>query len=451
MIRLRPFEKMSYKEIRKEYLEQLVKHNAVEFDEADVLDDDSRKKDGKSKNSYDTLEDFPELRDYLYIDKDNMIREHLRQILIGPNEAPRSLGGEGEFATMRSVFEKIILGIEGRKLNIITSAAVSACKKIFKYEQLNVVSKELNPAYWLQSQLCVKVCPYCNRMYTTTLYGKKRVRPDFDHFYPQSRYPYFAVSLFNLIPSCNVCNKAKSDYAEIKSDYVKIKDGFEKKNEKEILYKRQRKSIIYPYDESYNELQKNISFRVIPDKKYQEVLVGQSDEFTVELRPTKSEKLKFKNSVLTKTELNERFTCTTKTKIAVEEKKAVEEELAFWNRAKHSIDLLRLESLYNEHKSEIMKILRIHYEYNQDAKQLIMQTLNSSIAVHADLLPDSDLQYFAYLKQEEWGNSPLNKLKSDILEQLEEIEKTCIDSTKRKRNENDEQRNPDNPRGCVAM
>lgn len=422
MIRLRPFEKMSYNEIREKYLEQLVEHNAVEFDEADILNDNSRRKEKKSENSYEALKPFPGLRDYLYIDKDKMIREHLRQILIGPDEAPRSLGGEGEFATMRSVFEKIILGIEGRKLNIITPTAISACKKIFKYEQLNVVSKELNPAYWLQSQLCVKVCPYCNRMYTTTLYGKKRVRPDFDHFYPQSRYPYFAVSLFNLIPSCNVCNKAKSDYAEIKSDYVKIKDGFEKKKGKKILYRRQRKSIIYPYDESYNELQKHISFRVIPDKKYQEVLMGQSDEFTVELRPTKySEKLEFKNSVLTKTELNERFNYTTKTKMAVE-------ELAFWNRAKHSIDLLRLESLYNEHKSEIMKILRIHYEYNQDAKQLIMQTLNSSIAVHADLLPDSDLQYFAHLKQEEWGNSPLNKLKSDILEQLEEIEKTRIDS-----------------------
>lgn len=414
MIRLRPFEKMSYNEIREKYLEQLVEHNAVEFDEVDVFDNNSRKKEGKSKKSYEKLKYFPELRDYLYKDEDKMIREHLRQILIGPDEAPRSLGGEGEFATMRSVFEEIISNIEGNNSNIITSVAVSECKNIFKYKQLNVISKELNPAYWLQSQLCVKVCPYCNRVYTTTLYGKKRVRPDFDHFYPQSRYPYFAVSLFNLIPSCNVCNKAKFDYAE-------IKDGFEKKVGKKT-YKRQRKSIIYPYDESYNELQKNISFRVLPDKKYQEVLVGQSDEFTVELRPTKySEKLEFKNSVLTKTELNERFTCTTKTKMAVE-------EVAFWNRVKHSIDLLRLESLYNEHKSEIMKILRIHYEYNQDAKQLIMQTLNSSSVVHADLLPDRDLQYFAYLKQEEWGNSPLNKLKSDILEQLEEIEKTRIDS-----------------------
>jgi hypothetical protein len=27
-----------------------------------------------------------------------------------------------------------------------------------------------------------------------------------DHFYPQSRHPYFAVSFFNLIPGCSPCN-----------------------------------------------------------------------------------------------------------------------------------------------------------------------------------------------------------------------------------------------------
>lgn len=428
MIRLKPFEKMSYKEIRDKYLKQLVIKEAVEFDKEDILGNGPSEPNGKTKEAYKTLKNFPKLREYLYDDKKEIIRDHLRQILIGPDEAPRSFGGNGEFITMRSVFDKIISDIDGYDSDI-SPAAVEACKKIFKYKRLNVVGKGVleSPtlqesldssdtskplAYWLQRQLNVKVCPYCNRMYTTTLYGKKRIRPDFDHFYPQSRYPYLAVSLFNLIPSCNVCNKAKSDYAEIKED-------FEKKNKNgQNMHKRQRKSIIYPYDESYNELQKHISFRVIPNETYQEVLMGQSDDFTVELRPTEySKKLEFENSALAKTELDERFRC--KKKIEFDEK--VKEELAFWDRAKHTIDLLRLESLYNEHKSEIMKILRIYYEYNQDTIQLIMQTLNDSTVAHMDFLFDRDLQYFASLQPEEWGNSPLNKLKSDIIDQLDKL------------------------------
>lgn len=432
MIRLRPFEKMSYGEIRKGYLEQLVAYKAVEFDKADILKDDSYNSEKKSEESYDTLGDFPELQKYLYKNRRNMNRENLRQILIGPDEMPRSFGGKGEFATMRGVFEKIISDIEGCNSDIMTPSAINACKQVFKYDQLNVVGAELNPAYWLQSKLCVKVCPYCNRMYTTTLYGKKRIRPDFDHFYPKSRYPYLAVSLFNLIPTCNICNKAKFDYAE-------IKENFNKKTKNGKSINRQKKSIIYPYDESYNELQKRISFRVIPGETHQEVLMGQSDEFTVELRPTKySEKLEFENLAPTKTELDERFSCKkNNSKIADDDKEAVEEEIAFWERAKHSIDLLRLESLYNEHKSEIMKILRIHYQYNQDTIQLIMQTLNLS-AIHTDLLYNRDLQYFASLKPEQWGNNPLNKLKSDIIDQLDELEDIDTRSVNIGSNENDE-------------
>lgn len=415
MIRLRPFEKMTYKEIRDGYLKQLVDVEAVEFDEVDILDNGPSKADGKSKHFYDKLAAFPALQQYLYDDNKKIIRYNLRQILIGPDEAPRSLGGKGDLITMRSVFEKIILDIEG-DTSEITKTAVGVCKQIFKYERLNAVRKELSEpmAYWLQRQLCVRVCPYCNRMYTTTLYGKKRVRPDFDHFYPQSRYPYLAVSLFNLIPSCNICNKAKFDYAEIKEDIIK-------KTENRTFTYRQKKSIIYPYDESYNELHMNISFRAIfYDYK---VMMGQSDDFTIELRPIEySKKIEFENLVPIKTELNERFRYKINSETADDEETAVKDELAFWDRVKNTIDLLRLEEFYNEHKSEIVKIMRIHYEYTQVAKCLIMQPLNNPTAMaHMDSLFTRDLLYFASLQPEEWGNSPLNKLKSDILDQLDEI------------------------------
>jgi hypothetical protein len=47
-----------------------------------------------------------------------------------------------------------------------------------------------------------------------TLDKKFRIRPPLDHFLPRSAYPYLAVSLSNLVPSCAQCNssiKSSSD------------------------------------------------------------------------------------------------------------------------------------------------------------------------------------------------------------------------------------------------
>ena len=52
------------------------------------------------------------------------------------------------------------------------------------------------------------VCPYCARNYIAPLHvGEDDIyRPDLDHFYAQSIYPYFGLCLNNLIPSCSACN-----------------------------------------------------------------------------------------------------------------------------------------------------------------------------------------------------------------------------------------------------
>lgn len=69
-----------------------------------------------------------------------------------------------------------------------------------------------NNAIWLTSKMNIKVCPYCNRIYTFTIKGKKGVRPELDHFFPRSknRYKHLALSFYNLIPSCPSCNHRKA-------------------------------------------------------------------------------------------------------------------------------------------------------------------------------------------------------------------------------------------------
>ncbi len=67
----------------------------------------------------------------------------------------------------------------------------------------------------------VKTCLYCNQQYTVVV-GRKprkdggislsgsRAYLQFDHFFEKSDYPFLSMSLYNLIPSCAVCNQKKS-------------------------------------------------------------------------------------------------------------------------------------------------------------------------------------------------------------------------------------------------
>ena len=57
----------------------------------------------------------------------------------------------------------------------------------------------------------LKVCPYCNRTYIPFISvgngeGEKSIKGQLDHFFPKDKYPYLAVSLYNLVPSCAYCN-----------------------------------------------------------------------------------------------------------------------------------------------------------------------------------------------------------------------------------------------------
>jgi len=73
-------------------------------------------------------------------------------------------------------------------------------------------------AYELIKSLEINTCPYCNRNTIYNLKYSKQRTSDLDHFYPQSRYPFFSLSFYNLIPSCKVCNKIKLDNAD--KDYI---------------------------------------------------------------------------------------------------------------------------------------------------------------------------------------------------------------------------------------
>lgn len=85
--------------------------------------------------------------------------------------------------------------------------------ELFDYEKWfqNRHNRNRYDAYELAFNLDRNTCCYCNRMYTATIksnYGKKVMRPVYDHWYPQYKYPLLALSFYNLIPSCTICNSS---------------------------------------------------------------------------------------------------------------------------------------------------------------------------------------------------------------------------------------------------
>lgn len=83
--------------------------------------------------------------------------------------------------------------------------------------------------------LNIPVCPFCNRQYITSwedMKKEKKSTADLDHFFPKSEYPLFALSLFNFVPSCQVCN------SRMKLDHFMDDDG---------------NRPIYPYEEKFDD------------------------------------------------------------------------------------------------------------------------------------------------------------------------------------------------------
>ncbi|PNV82565.1 MAG: hypothetical protein C0627_09215 [Sulfurimonas sp.] len=77
-------------------------------------------------------------------------------------------------------------------------------------------------------QLNIYVCPYCNRNYIFNFSknNTQEATAQLDHFFDKKDYPYLAITLYNLVPSCSTCNQRKSS---------------------------KRENIFYPYLESFNE------------------------------------------------------------------------------------------------------------------------------------------------------------------------------------------------------
>lgn len=125
-----------------------------------------------------------------------------------------------------------------QKLNRSCPITMNKDKEFF--EKLYKNFRSSSPGKKYVQTLDINVCPYCNRNYIFNFSKKKgtEATAQLDHFFDKSSYPYLALCIYNLAPSCSTCNLRKSKkqddifypYEESFNDYVKFNYGFNDSN-----------------------------------------------------------------------------------------------------------------------------------------------------------------------------------------------------------------------------
>ncbi|MBD5339344.1 MAG: hypothetical protein HDR98_09555 [Bacteroides sp.] len=90
------------------------------------------------------------------------------------------------------------------------NSTLSKLRKVFDYD--GQISSNKSRAYKLTFDQGYNTCTYCNRQYVITVGGTNDVsriaRPELDHWYSKELFPLMSLSIYNLIPSCSICNSS---------------------------------------------------------------------------------------------------------------------------------------------------------------------------------------------------------------------------------------------------
>lgn len=157
-----------------------------------------------------------------YIIKKRIYGQNFKEKTIFPNmKIPQIKNVEyriKKFFENEDNLRKVLTGLPNELDKIKTLfSKKTKIRQILHYD--NWIKYDKYNAYDLAKELDIPTCPYCGRMYTKTVIsekGKKIVRPDFDHWFPKSKYPLLALSFYNLVPSCNICNSRVKGADEFK-------------------------------------------------------------------------------------------------------------------------------------------------------------------------------------------------------------------------------------------
>lgn len=260
-----------------------------------------------------------------------------------------------ELADFKEIFELVYGNILNSTYKITTAGKVITYREdllnVFYYSEYDKWK-----AYELAKKININVCPYCNRSYTFLLGSdlNKGTRFEYDHFFDKARYPYLALSFYNLIPSCHICNSN-----------LKGSDKFEiDKN-------------IHPYIEGFEN---NLLFTIKP--KNIDFINGNNSSY----------RIKFKKNKFSTWD-NKKLTS------------------AFRN-----INTFKITELYNMHKDYINEIIQKSIIYNEDYIKGLFNQYNGTLFRNEDDVKRMILGN--YINEDEYSKRPLSKLTADISREL---------------------------------
>ncbi|MCV6606594.1 MAG: HNH endonuclease [Campylobacterales bacterium] len=207
--------------------------------------------------------------------------------------------------------------------------------------------------YQIVKELNINTCCYCNRESVLVFNKDKKemTTAEMDHFYPRSLYPFLSISIFNLIPSCKTCN------SKLKGD---LDTG------------DMNKSIIYPYEDSFNDKAK---FKLNIEKSN---FYEKENGFNLQLEILNNNK-----------------------------------------KAKRTKDLFKLEELYQNHKDIVLELIQKEYIYNDSYTDEIFKNYEGTLFKNKE-----DLQRLitcGYVEDKDLHKRPLSKLIKDISKELDVI------------------------------
>lgn len=193
-------------------------------------------------------------------------------------------------------------GLNGNHRKAAIKKANDKILGVFDYA--NFIKKfDAKYAYQFTEKLDINVCVYCNRQFTFTLYTTSgKCRPTLDHFFDKGKHPYFALSFFNLIPSCYTCNSSL-------------------KNQKKFTLDK----YLHPFYESmFDVLDFGINISSV------DFVNGVKNDFDISLKPSKN--------------------CTDNNLIT---------------KAKANAELFKIKELYDGHKDYASEIIKRSYFYDK--------------------------------------------------------------------------------------
>lgn len=120
------------------------------------------------------------------------------------DEFDKQMENQKPFEIMIFRYHIDVFGKSAGKNSPAIKGALEKIGEIFDYDLLSG-----SPRHEVLTVLYVPVCPYCNRQYITK-YGKigeEETTADLDHFFHKSLYPFLALSVYNFVPSCSICNR----------------------------------------------------------------------------------------------------------------------------------------------------------------------------------------------------------------------------------------------------